>query len=376
MTDRDTPPLLEVLRERIRREGPITFAAFMEAALYDPDHGFYARAAIGRDGHFVTSPHVSTVFGDLLARQLAECWERLGRPDPFTVVELGAGDGTLARRVLRAVTPVPELASALRYLAVERTPGQAETLTGAGLEVTDSLASAAPLTGCVIANELLDNVPFHRLRRRGGEPVEVLVGAEGDGLVEVEGSPTPEALAALTSPLADGEERPVSPQAVAIIRDIAETLTRGYAFLFDYGFVEGEVPGPVHAYRGQRVLAKVLEDPGGRDVTAAVDLAALVTHARTGGMQVWGPITQRDALLALGYRLWEQGTRSRQVGADGRTAARLYEERSRASILIDPAKLGGLYLLALGTADLPPPAAVLGPANPEPPAGKSAPSDE
>ena len=78
----------------IEREGPISFAAFMEAALYDPDEGFYAHHPVGEDGHFVTSPHVSTAFGDLLARQLAECWETLGRPRPYTVAELGAGDGT------------------------------------------------------------------------------------------------------------------------------------------------------------------------------------------------------------------------------------------------------------------------------------------
>ena len=355
----DESPLLGRLRERILRDGPITFADFMEAALYDPDHGFYARTPIGGDLHFVTSPHVSTAFGDLLARQLAECWEHLGRPDPFTVVELGAGDGTLARRIIRAVTPVAELASSLRYLAVERTPGQTEALRGAGLRVVDSVADASPLTGCVIANELLDNVPFHRLRNRDGELVEVLVDIEGDRLVEVEAAPTEEAAGALRGTLAVGEERPVSPRAFAMLDDVAASLERGYAFMFDYGVVTGEAPGPVHAYRSHQVLADVLESPGSRDVTAAVDLEAIARHARDSGMQVWGPVTQRHALMALGYRLWEQGTRNRQADADGRTAARLYEERSRASILIDPTKLGGLYLLALATDGLPPPAAVV-----------------
>ncbi len=332
----------------------------MEVALYDPDHGFYARAPIGRDGHFVTSPHVSTAFADLLARQLAECWELLDRPDPFTVVELGAGDGTLARRILQAVRLVPELASSLRYVATERTPGQAAALHTGGLEVIPSLARAAPITGCVIANELLDNVPFHRLRGGpDGRVVEVMVGVDGDRLIEVEAEPETETLAALTRPLAEGEERPVSMQGLQVIRDIAGSLERGYTFLFDYGFVDGETPGPVHAYRGHRVLADVLEGPGSRDVTAAVDLETVARAARDAGLQVWGPVTQRDALLALGYRLWEEGVRSRQVQVEARHATRLYEERSRASILIDPAKLGGLYLLALGTKEQPPPAAVL-----------------
>ena len=354
-------PLQESIAERIRASGPITFAEFMEAALYDPAGGFYARAQIGDDGHFVTSPHVSPAFGHLVARQLAESWDYLGRPAPFTVVELGAGDGTLARRILASVRPVPELASALGYLAVERTSGQVEALRGGGVTTIASLGEAGPITGCAIANELLDNVPFHRLRERDGRTVEVLVGEEDGRLVEVEGEPSDEALRALTRPLSPGEERPVSTEAMRMIREIAATLERGYAFLFDYGFVAGEPPGPVHSYRHHRVLAEVLADPGGRDVTAAVDLEAVASEAGAAGLQVWGPVTQREALLALGYRLWAAGVRNRQAeAADPREANRLYEARSRASILIDESKLGGLYLLALGTDGLPPPAAVLG----------------
>ena len=360
-TKRDETALLGRLRRRIREKGPITFAEFMEAALYDPADGFYARAPIGRDGHFVTSPHVSPAFGDLVARQLAESWDSLGKPSPFTVAELGAGDGTLARRILEAVAPLADLAAALRYVAVERTPGQSEALRDDALETAGALEELGPLTGCVIANELLDNVPFHRLRERDGRVVEVKVGEDDGSLVEVEADPSDEALGALGRPLAPGEERPVSPKAMEIVRDVAGALERGYAFLFDYGFVAGETPGPVHAYRDHKVLADVFEDPGGRDVTAAVDLEAVAAEALTAGLQVWGPVTQREALLALGYRLWSAGVRKRQAETqDAREANRLYEARSRASILIDEDKLGGLYLLALGTEGLPPPVSVLG----------------
>jgi SAM-dependent MidA family methyltransferase len=360
-TNRDESPLLGRLRQRIAVDGPLTFAEFMEMALYDPEHGFYARGPIGADRHFVTSPHVSPAFASLVARQLAECWESLSRPAPFTVVELGAGDGSLARGIIDAAGAVPELSTALDYVAIERTPGQTAELRSAGLTTADSLASLGSITGCVIANELLDNAPFHRLRERDGRVIEVLVDAGDDGLVEVEGEPGAEIAAALKRPLARGEERPVSPESMAIVRDIARTLDRGYALLFDYGFVAGESPGPVHAYRHHSVLREVLEAPGSRDVTAAIDLETLADEARLAGLQVWGPVTQREALLALGYRLWSAGIRSRQAEArDGLEATRLYEARSRASILIDKDKLGSLYLLALGTEGLPPPAAVLG----------------
>ena len=348
----------------IRESGPIDFAAFMDLALYDPEEGFYATPPVGEDGHFVTSPHVSPAFGDLVARQVAESWEALGRPNPFDLVEVGAGDGTLAVQILAAVRTVPDLAAALRYTAVERTPGALAALEASGLDARASLGEAGPVTGCVLANEVLDNLPFHRLRERDGRVTEVLVGLEGDRLVEVEGEPAREAIDLLEGPLRPGEERPVSPAASAMVRDLASILDRGYAFLFDYGFGGGASPGPVHAYRDHRVLAEILEDPGSRDVTAAVDLDAVAAEARRSGLQVWGPLPQREALLGLGYRLWASGVRTRQAEAeakgDWREANRLFAARSRASILVDPAKLGGLRLLALGTEGLPPPAAVLG----------------
>jgi SAM-dependent MidA family methyltransferase len=354
----------ERLAERIRREGPITFATFMEAALYDSQDGFYAHPAVGERAHFVTGPHVSPAFADLLARQVAECWDRLDRPDLFTVVEIGAGDGTLGRGLLAATSAVPGLAEALRYVGVERTPGQVDALRTAGLEAVASVEDVEPVAGCVIANEVLDNLPFHRLRERHGRLVEVLIGEEDGRLVETEGEPSKEAVDLLDRPLRQGEEQPVSPDAMALVRSVAGSLRRGYAFFLDYGFAGENSPGPVHAYRDHRVLEDVLAEPGSRDVTAAVDLDAVAAEARRGGLQTWGPVTQREALLALGYRLWSSGVRTRQAEAeaagDWRTANRLFEARSRASILIDEGKLGGLFLLAFGTDGLLPPAAVLG----------------
>jgi SAM-dependent MidA family methyltransferase len=360
--------LKERLVERIRHEGPLTFAAFMEAALYDPTDGFYARGGdrepVGEEGHFVTSPHVSPAFGDLLARQLAEAWDLLGKPDPFSVVELGAGDGTLASQVTEAVRAARELTKALRYIAVERPPRAMDRLRTRGVDVASSLADVGSITGCVVANELLDDLPFHRLRERGGRTVEVLVGVEDGRLTELEAEPTAEALGALREPPRPGEERPVSPGALEMVREIGAALDRGYAFLFDYGFVPGEAPGPVHSYRNHQVLADVLDEPGSRDITAAVDFAALATEGERAGLQVWGPVSQREALLGLGLRMWMRGVRRRQqeaeVAGDWRVANRLFAQRSTASILVDEGKLGGLRLLILGTKGLPAPASALG----------------
>jgi SAM-dependent MidA family methyltransferase len=352
------------LARRIQEEGPITFAAFMEAALYDPAGGFYTNPPIGVDRHFVTSPHVSPAFGDLVARQAVEVWEFLGRPRPLAIVEVGAGDGTLARRVLHTLRNVPDLGASLRYLAVERSAGSREALEQLDVEVHDSLAGVGPQTGFLIANELFDNLPFHRLRNRDGHVREVMVGMNGEKFVEIEGDPSRLALSALEGPIRVGEEKPVSPESLVLVRQIAATLRRGYALLVDFGFGSQEMAGPVHAYRDHQVLADVLEDPGSRDVTAAVDLEALSREARQAGLSVWGPVSQREALLALGFRLWLSGLRARQAEAeqagDWREATRLFSERSKATLLIDPSQLGGLQVLALATAGLPPLVSVLG----------------
>lgn len=337
----------------------------MDAALYDPEAGFYARPPVGEAGHFVTSPHVSRAFGALLARQVGQAWDLLGKPSELTVLEVGAGDGTLALQILEGVGAVPELAAAVRYVAVERTPGARDSLAEAGIEVRRSLDEMEPFTGCVLANELLDNLPFRRVRRQEGRTVEVLVGAEDGHLVEVEKEAPSDLVGLLPgSPADEEEERPVSPEALGFVRDVARVLRRGYCFLFDYGFAEGDSPGPVHAYRDHRVLEEVLEEPGTRDVTAAVDLAAVAREATAAGLRVWGPISQREALLGLGFRTWMQALRSRQtelqVTRGWREASRVYSERHRASILIDRDKLGGLQVLVFGTDGLPPPAASIG----------------
>jgi SAM-dependent MidA family methyltransferase len=337
----------------------------MDAALYDPEGGFYARPPVGEAGHFVTSPHVSRAFGALLARQVGQAWDLLGKPTEMTVLEVGAGDGTLALQILEGVDAVPELAAAVRYLAVERTPGARDSLAEAGIEVRRSLDEVEPFTGCILANELLDNLPFRRVRRQEGRTVEVLVGAEDGRLVEVEEEAPSDLVGLLPGiPADEEEERPVSQEALGFVRDVAGVLKRGYCFLFDYGFAEGDSPGPVHAYRDHRVLEEVLEEPGSRDVTAAVDLTALAREATAAGLRVWGPISQREALLGLGFRTWMQALRSRQtelqVTRGWREASRVYSERQRASILIDRDKLGGLQVLVFGTDGLPPPAASIG----------------
>lgn len=343
------------IRDAIRERGPISFAEFMRHALYGPG-GFYERPPVGAEGHFVTSPHVHPVFSRLLGVALEELWVALDRPDPFRIVEVGAGDGTLARELLSGFR---RGGIDVAYIAVEASEGARKALTRVpGVTVAARLGDVGTVeTGVLVANELLDNLPFRRVRLRDGL-VEVRVGLEREDLIEVE-TPCPDELAELAPDLEPGEEAAVPVGALAFVDEVAETLARGYALLIDYGALE-RPSGAVHGYREHRVLGDVLADPGGADITAGVDLGLVVRRAESRGLVHSPPVPQWAALVALGYEGWARAELSRQAqlldGGRGLEAVRAWEGRGRARLLVDPDALGGLRWLVLATRGLSAPA--------------------
>lgn len=342
------------IRDAIRERGPITFAAFMDLALYGPE-GFYEQPPVGAEGHFVTSPHVHPVFSRLVGVALEELWVALGRPAPFRLVEVGAGDGTLARELLAGFE---RGGIEVSYAAVEASAGARRALSElAGVTVAERPSDLEPIdAGVVVANELLDNLPFRRVRARD-RLVEVRIGLEGDRLVEVE-TRCDDELASLAPELEPGEEAAIPVGALRFVDELASRLVRGYALLIDYGALEGPA-GDVHGYRDHRVLEDVLEAPGDADVTAGVDLGLVIARAQALGLDHHAVVPQWTALLALGYEAWARGELSRQAdllgGGRGVEAVRAWEGRGRARLLVDPEALGRLRWLLLSTAGLPTP---------------------
>ncbi len=176
-------PLAELLAERIRRFGPITFADYMRECLYHPVHGYYSKAESKRFADYYTSVDVHPIFARLLARQFAEMWESLGRPADFTLVEAGAGVGRFASQVLDfCEAKLPDFYGALRYVAVERSalrraqagvPSKRHADAGhftAWAEVPAHIAA-----GCLFSNELVDALPVHRVVMEGGALKEIYV---------------------------------------------------------------------------------------------------------------------------------------------------------------------------------------------------------
>ena len=362
----ENDPLAARIRAEIEATGPMTFARFMELALYDPDGGYYrgAEPRPGRSGDFLTAPEAHPIFGQALANQLIEVWERLDRPAPFVVREHGAGIGTLAEAILRRIERVrPELLVVLRYVPVEidtrRLEAFGERLTAAGF--ADRITGTGEdhsFTGVVLANEVLDALPVHRVGVRDGSLAErfVALGADG-GLVDAWGPPsTPalgEQLRADGVQLVEGQSAEVCLVLESWIAGAVQSLERGLVLLIDYGAPAGELydsvrrpQGTVRAFVRHQVSADLYRHIGRQDLTAHVDLTALDAAARLVGLAPVGETSQTEFLIGNGAEALLQ-----EVQADPATTLTAYGElRSALMRLIDPAGMGGFRVTVFGRA--------------------------
>jgi SAM-dependent MidA family methyltransferase len=349
---------LRALRERIdralARRGRLTFAAFMQLALYTPGLGYYAAGAarIGAAGDFVTSPEVHPAFAALVARQVAECWELLGRPASFTVVELGGGRGRFAADFWAALDAEhASLAAGVRYVLVDPAPGPRPP------RVERRRLPVVVETGCVLANEVFDALPTHLVERRGGALGEVYVVARDGRLVEELGPLSRpalrRALAASGVELAEGQRVEVCLAAPALIARVARVLRCGYVLAFDYGALDWAAHvarrprGTLRTTAGHAPAGTPLDAPGEQDITYDVDFGALCRAAEATGLAVIGVTTQHAFLARLGWRAYLAALAHRARHAT-------YEANAHAlRYLIKPGGLGDFIVLGLATGGAP-----------------------
>jgi SAM-dependent MidA family methyltransferase len=315
--------LREVIADRIRASGPISFAEFMDISLYHPELGYYARAAqkTGRAGDFFTSVDVGPIFGELLAKQFAEMFRLIG-PRAFDLVEAGAGSGRLARDVLdSAQKHDPEFYAAIRLSLVEQSPAarasQVETLgPHAPLLAHSSSALPEEIHGVIYANELLDALPTHVVVMTEAGLREVFVdvqpstSAQGPRFVErFEELSTPriaEYLSRAGAEMRSGWRAEVNLRAQEWTKNAAASLRRGFMVLIDYGHDERELydashsAGTLTSYKQHSQLADCLQEPGETDITAHVDLSAVTRTAEHSGLDVLARLDQTYFMLGLG----------------------------------------------------------------------------
>jgi SAM-dependent MidA family methyltransferase len=314
-----TPPLHGALLREIRSEiealGPISFARFMERALTDPAWGYYATAAerTGASGDFVTAPLTHPAFGALVGRRICTLWERMGRPEPFVVAEAGAGTGALAVQIMEEAgrRGVPLQYRLIEPFGVWRERQERELADWGGQVTWHQELEAQPVPPhLLLANELLDALPMHRVVRRQGGLRELYVAVDEAGeLGEQEGPLSTVELdryflrlgvqPALDTPVE------VSLAAEAWLRRALAATRGGWIWLLDYGAEADELyaaprAGTLRAFHQHALSTDPFAHVGAQDLTADVDFTTLVRTAETQGWEVEEFTTQRDLLLSLG----------------------------------------------------------------------------
>ena len=358
------PVLLDAIRAEIAASGPMTFARFMAIALYDPARGYYrgAVARPGRAGDFLTAPEASPIFGRTLARFALAVHAAIGAPDVFTIREHGAGTGALAGPLVATVLAAEGGPSGVRYLVDEVEPERVAAVRSA---VTDPWPAAAatvepddgrPIEGFVVANEVLDALPTHRVVRRGSVLREVFVAVGSDGVLgDLEADPsTPELaarLAAESIELADGQQAEVCLAVDDWVAGAAAGLARGVLLLIDYGHPAVELydprrraAGTLAAYLGHHVGDDPYRSIGRQDLTAHVDVTAVERAAATAGLGHLGTVTQAELLSRLGAG---ELLVAEQSGPGASLQAYL-ETRSALVRMIDPGAMGRFRAMAFG----------------------------
>ena len=351
----------------------ITFAEFMSLALYHPQSGYYSSSnrIIGPQGDFVTSSHMGHDFGQLLAEQFVDMWKQLQKPSPFTLVEMGAGQGLVAADVLEHLKAhYAECFGCLRYVVVEKSRAlsaeqqrrlghwqEEVSLVWCDLEEIED----ASVVGCIFSNELVDAFPVHWVEWHG-ELKEIWVGVEADQFVPVQGRLSTPRLRTYFEQVGidfkqgyeHGYRTEVNLAALDWVEQVAKRLKKGYLLTIDYGYTAQRYYSParregtLQCYYQHAHLNDPFVRVGEQDITAHVDFTALETFGEAAGLEKVGFTQQGLFLMALGLgdRLAKLSQpRAPEQSATGKTIQAVMMRREALQQLISPMGFGNFGVL-------------------------------
>ena len=335
------------IRQAIADRGPITFAEFMQFALYSQGGYYTSGSPISASGDFFTSPSAHPLFGALVTVQLREMWQKLDSPERLTVIEEGAGNGGLAADIVEFAPLLdPAFATALDYLAFDTAPPKRQHYP-----VSPPGELPSQITGCVLSNELLDAIPFHRFEIRDGIPLEIHIGLEDDELTEILLPPRVPLIEQRLLPFAkclpEAYRGEINAGLDSWSERQAQTLERGWVLTIDYGcdratlYRPERMTGSLRCYFQQMLRQDPLRNVGRQDITAHVDFTAVDEAMRAAGFSSAGSTTQEQFLKRLGF-----GAAIEQLHAAAlpRPALRANEAGMRS--LVDTEGMGGFVVTA------------------------------
>jgi SAM-dependent MidA family methyltransferase len=350
----------------------ITFAEYMDMALYHPKHGYYSSDAVKigfRGGDFFTSSSLGNDFGELLAVQFFQMWQILEQPSPFHLVEMGAGQGTLASHILNYLKlQHPDFLTALEYIIVEKSPSlrtqQQQRLQDFSVRWCN-LEEITPnsIVGCFFSNELVDAFPVHQFILEAGELREIYVTTLENGENTASDFSFIEVVAEVSTPklvahfdllgidlnpnvYEDGYRSEINLAALDWLGIVADCLQQGYVLTIDYGYPASRYyhprrsQGTLQCYYHHRYHDHPYINIGGQDITAHVDFTALETWGKKCGLDAVGWTQQGLFLMALGL-----GERIAALSYQEQPISQLLNRREALHQLIEPTGLGNFGVL-------------------------------
>lgn len=362
------------IRELIQKDGRITFARFMKAGLYSPRGGFYSARRNRISAHFGTSATSHPVFGALILRQLEQMWRILGEPEVFHVIEVGSGDGSLARSIMDACRrATPRFAKAIHYVATDYEPGWDQSANhafdwpdGPADQVSPGDHDGAPaiqrvraegvgafrnIAGCILCNELIDNFPVHRFAIENGQVREIFVTTAGAKFVEVLDEPSTPRLEARLDGLSLALPEGYRGEANLAMEDwtgqVCRALERGFVLVIDYGELAADLYSPQNArgtlvcFNRHAMRGDPYQDIGQQDITCQVDFTSLRRLGEREGLETVGYTLQRRFLENLGFDEFLDDREAPRL-----SAARAELIRIAMMTLVDPDEYGDFKVLA------------------------------
>jgi len=303
--------LTTIIRDTIHEKGPISFRDFMEMALYYPGKGYYTSSSerIGKQGDFYTSAYLTSLFGKLIAKQMEEMWYVLGKR-PFTIVEYGAGSGLLCRDILEQLSQNKRLYRNLSYFIIEKSEAmrrKQQAVLNEKVRWVDCIKEIAPINGCVISNEVVDNFAVHQVVMEDAL-MEVYIDFENVFLERK--LPADSTLVnyfeQLNVQLPRGFRTEINLEATSWLEDIAAAIGNGFVITIDYGFPSFELyaerrnKGTLVCYHKHEVNYSPLQNVGEQDITTHINFSALQHWGKQSGLEYAGYTNQACFLLGLG----------------------------------------------------------------------------
>jgi SAM-dependent MidA family methyltransferase len=347
--------LRDVIIKRIQQTGPISFHDYMEMCLYYPELGYYTsiRPKIGSNGDFYTSATLTPVFGALMAKKITQMWDDLDR-QPFSIVEIGAGNGQLCLDILTYLSYHNNaLYDQLTYFILEKSPVmvslEKSRICSPKVQWINSLCDLPRITGCILSNELLDNFAVHLVQMEDSL-MEVMVDYQHGSFTEIlmpASTAQEEYLNALGLMLPPGFRTEINLGAIEYLKQTAERMQRGFLMTIDYGYLSDQLMNPnkragtLVSYHHHKVNDRFYENPGEQDITAHVNFSALLFWGEQYGWREEIYTCQGSFLLNLGFiKMLEQSLAHEQdIALAARKAAVLnhvliYDMGSKFKVLI------------------------------------------